>query len=166
VLKTGKKVAQTGTHEDNPHKSREEAFEHLKHMVASLKAAKEHPIVQSMRDEGIDPKEFKLLRVRHEKFGQRWFVLLADEETPKRAALFSEQFSGRSVVDKLLLARQTILDYAVQFATDDPCIPSLDTKYDKVEYDKADCAAAFLSANGVINIDQKDCISTTSTTLH
>src|SRR5262249_12640282 len=56
-------------------RSREDALQHVKAIIASINRNAEHPVVQKLRDRRIDLQQVELLRVKHEKFGQRWLIL-------------------------------------------------------------------------------------------
>jgi hypothetical protein len=76
ALRKGKrKCFQMGSREEPPLQSCEDALECVKNLIASIKATREHPIVQEFRERGFDPEQIELLRVRHEKFGCRWVLL-------------------------------------------------------------------------------------------
>jgi hypothetical protein len=72
VLNKGRdKYCQMGSEEEAPLQSYDDALEHVKAVIASIKAMREHPLVQEFRRNGIDPERVELLRVGHEKFGHR-----------------------------------------------------------------------------------------------
>jgi hypothetical protein len=71
VLNKGEKYLQMGSEDEAPLQSYDDALEHVKAVIASIKAMREHPLVQEFRRNGIDPERVELLRVGHEKFGHR-----------------------------------------------------------------------------------------------
>ena len=71
VLRKGAKYHVMGTPDEAPLQSVDHALEHLKDLIADIKAMREHPLVQEFRRNGIDPERVELLRVGHEKFGHR-----------------------------------------------------------------------------------------------
>ena len=156
VLNKGGKCLQIGTPGEFPAQSREDALGCVKHLIADIKATREHPLVQDIREQGFDPERIELLRVRHEQFGERW-VLLDDDQISMGAEAFAEfverKFEG--AVDKVEQAREVILQTAPQFATD---LEFLQLANDNDEQKAAilllHCAAAFLLSNGIINVDQ------------
>jgi hypothetical protein len=156
VLNKGKKCLQMGTPEESPVQSHEVALERVKELIASIKAMREHPLVQELREKGFDPEQVELLRVRHEHFGHRW-VLLDEKQILMGAEAFAEliepKFEG--VVDKFEQARTVILQTAPQFATDPVFLgPTEDNDEQEGAIQLLHCAAAFLLRNGIINVDQ------------
>src|ERR1700751_897325 len=67
VFKKGEKRYQTGTQEKAPAQSYDDALEHVKSMMAQIKAMREDPLVQEFRERGFDPERVELLWVRHKK---------------------------------------------------------------------------------------------------
>jgi hypothetical protein len=158
VLRKGKRVFQGGSPERNPMRSREHALECAKHLIAQVKAMREHPIVQVARDGGLDPEATELFRVEHEKFGCRWAML--DERQisagEKGFSEFIDQACG-PLADKIEVARRTVLELAPRFADH----PYFLTRTDESEASKRRlnvlfCAVAFLSANGIVNLNDQD----------
>ena len=74
VFSKGEKSFQIGSAEDSPARSYDDALEYVKVVIASIKAMREHPLVQEFREKGFDPERVELLRVGHEKFGYRWVL--------------------------------------------------------------------------------------------
>ena len=74
VFNKGEKCFQIGS-EEVPAQSSDDALECVKDLIASIKAMREHPLVQEFRERGFDPEGVELLRVGHEKFGYRWVLL-------------------------------------------------------------------------------------------
>jgi hypothetical protein len=157
VLRKGKKKCfQMGSREEPPLQSCEDALECVKNLIASIKATREHPIVQEFRERGFDPEQIELLRVRHEKFGCRW-VLLDEKQILSGAKAFAElverEFGG--VVDKLEQARAVILRVAPQFAVDPVFLrPAGGNDEQEGEVQSLHFAAAFLMRNGILNVDR------------
>lgn len=154
VVKKGKHCFEYCSREEL--RSREDALEHVKDMIASIKGNVEHPIVQELRDKDIDLQQVELLRVKHEKFGHRW-VILDDDQIWMGAAAFvayvDDKFAGE--VDKLEHARTVILEMAPQFAAHPLLLRPADDNDEQegaiqLLYD----AAAFLLSNGIMNVDQ------------
>ena len=156
VFKKGEKCFQIGTQEEAPAQSPEDALEHVKAVIASIKAMREHPVVQEFREKGFDPERVELLRVRHEKFGYRW-VLLDENQILMGAEAFANSVERKfgGVVDKLERARTVILQTAPQFATDSAFLqPPDDHDEDEGAIQLLYCAAAFLLRCGIVNVDQ------------
>ena len=156
VLNKGEKYFQMGSEEEAPLQSYDDALEHVEAVIASIKATREHPLVQEFRKSGFDPERLELLRVGHEKFGYRW-VVMDDNEIRTGAEAFvayvEDKFPG--VVDTLEKARTVMLQTAPQFATD-PVFLKLPEGHDGEEgaIQLTYYAAAFLLRCGIINIDQ------------
>ena len=68
--------------------SYDDALEHVKAVIAYIKAMREHPFVQELREKGCDPEQVELLRVGHEKFGHRW-VIMDDDQIRTGAEAFA-----------------------------------------------------------------------------
>jgi hypothetical protein len=157
VFKKGERRYQTGTQEGAPARSYDDALEHVKSMMAHIKAMRDDPLVQEFRDRGFDPERVELLRVRHKKFGQRW-VLLKDDQIWSGAEAFVAHIEKKSlgVVDKLEQARTIIVQTAPQFATNAwfllPAADDNDEKKDALEL--LYYAAAFLLSCGILNVDE------------
>ena len=119
VFNKGEKCFQIGSAEDSPAQSYDDALGCVKDLIASIKAMREHPLVQEFRERGFDPEGVELLRVGHEKFGHRW-VLLDENQILTGAEAFAESVERKfgGVVDMLEQARTVILQTAPQFATD------------------------------------------------
>ena len=81
LLNKGEKCLTIGTPEKSPAQSFEDALECVKHLIAHIKATREHPLVQQFREQGFDPERIELLRVQHEQFGARWVFLDDDQIT-------------------------------------------------------------------------------------
>jgi hypothetical protein len=156
VFNKGEKCVQIGSQEEAPLRSYDEALEHVKAVIAYIKAMREHPFVQELREKGCDPEQVELLRVGHAKFGHRW-VIMDDDQIRTGAEAFAAYVEDKfpSVVDKLGQARTFILQTAPQFATG-PMFLHLADDQDGEEsaiqllYD----AAAFLLRCGIVNVDQ------------
>ena len=137
-------------------RSREDALNHVRDMIASIKGNAEHPIVKELREKGFVPEQAGLLRVRHEKFGHRW-VLLDDNQILTRAEAFvayvEDKFAGE--VDKLEQARTVILQMAPQFATHPVFLrPTEDNGEQEGAIQLLYDAAAFLLGCGIGNVGQ------------
>jgi hypothetical protein len=154
ILKKGKKTCQMGTAEGAPLQSPEVALDQVKELIASIKAMREHPIVQGFRDDGVDPELVELLRVRHEEFGCRW-VLLNEEQIRIGSEAFAKYVEGKfpGMADKPEQARIVILQMAPRFATHPVFLLSPDNEQEAVVR-LFRSAAAFLLRTGIINVDQ------------
>lgn len=152
VLKKGHRILQMGSSEREPPRSRDQALE----CIASIKAMQEDPIIQRIREMGMDPALLELLRVDHQELGRRW-ILMDEERFEESAASFADFLRQNEVgpgPQSLELARQIVFDHAGQFATNPE---------DLLERDGAQIAtclgfqaAGFLLANGVMNVDDRD----------
>src|SRR5262249_2651599 len=99
-------------------RSREDALEHVKDMIASIKRNAEHPVVQKLRGKGIDPQQVELLSVKHEKFGHRWMILDDDQICAGFDAFVAYvEATMPDVPDTHDLARTIVLHTAPRFAT-------------------------------------------------
>jgi hypothetical protein len=155
VLNKGEKCVQISSQEEAPLQSYDEALEHVKAVIAYIKAMREHPFVQELREEGCDPEQVELLRVGHAKFGHRW-VIMDDDQIRTGAEAFAAYVEDKfpSVVDKLEQARKVILEAAPRFATDMFLHPSDDQDEEEGEFQLLHDAAAFLLRCGIVNLDQ------------
>jgi hypothetical protein len=79
VFNKGEKCFQMGTQEEAPLQSCDDALGFVKSMIAYVKAMREHPFVQELREKGCDPEQVELLRVGHAKFGHRWVIMDDDQ---------------------------------------------------------------------------------------
>ena len=62
VLNKGKKYLQMGSEEEAPLRSYDDAYEHVKAVIAAIKAQREHPLVEEFfRKNGFDPERVELL---------------------------------------------------------------------------------------------------------
>ena len=113
VFNKGEKCVQMGSQEEAPLQSYDEALEHVKAVIAYVKAMREHPFVQELREKEYDPEQVELLRVGHAKFGHRW-VIMDDDQIRRGAAAFTEYVEDKfpSVVDTVEQARTVILETA------------------------------------------------------
>ena len=157
VLNKGKKYHQMGSEEEAPLQSYDDALEYVKAVIAAIKAPpREHPLVEEIRKNGLDPERVELLRVGHEKFGHRW-VFMDDDRICTGAEAFvayvEDKFPG--VVNTLEKARTVVLQTAPQFATD-PVFLQLPDDHDGEQgaIQLMYYAAAFLLRCGIINVDQ------------
>jgi hypothetical protein len=155
VLRRGDGEVQLGSLEAAPLRSREKALQSVKSFIASMKATRQHPYVEENRQRGVEPAGTELIRVRHEKFGCRWFPL-AVEPMFVGANIFAKRVEckQKSLVDKLSQARRTVLKLAPRFASDSEFFECNSEKdKDRDSYRLFGYAAAFLSDNGVANVD-------------
>ena len=155
VLNKGEKCFQMGSQEEAPLQSYDEALEHVKAVIAYIKAMREHPFVQELREKGCDPEQVELLRVGHAKFGHRW-VIMDDDQIRTGAEAFVEYVKDKmpAVVDAVEQARKVILEAAPKFATDMFLHPSDDQDEEEGEFQLLHDAAAFLLRCGIVNVDQ------------
>jgi hypothetical protein len=140
VFKKGEKPIQMGTH-DVPAQSYDDALRYVKSVIAIVKAMREHPLVQELREIGHDPERVELLRVRHEKFGHRWMFLDGDKiatEAEAFVAYVDDEFP--TGVDKLEQARTVVLS-----------VDPNDAQEGALQI--LHCAAAFLLSRGIANVD-------------
>ena len=89
VLNKGEKCFQMGSQEEAPLQSYDDALGYVKAVIAYIKAMREHPLVQELREKGCDPEQVELLRVGHAKFGHRW-VIMDDNQIRTGAEAFVE----------------------------------------------------------------------------
>ena len=157
VFNKGEKWFQTGTPEEVPARSYDEALKYVTSMIAYVKAMREHPLVQEFREKGIDLERVELLRVGLAKFGCRW-VIMDDEQIRTGAQAFVKYVKDKmpAVVDKVEQARKVILEAAPRFAdykflqlSDDQ-----DGEEEEGEFQLLQEAAAFLLRCGIVNVDQ------------
>ena len=155
VFNKGEKCVQMGSQEEAPLQSYDEALEHVKAVIAYIKAMREHPFVQELREKGCDPEQVELLRVGHAKFGHRW-VIMDDNQIRTGAEAFVEYVKGKmpAVVDAVEQARKVIFEAAPKFATDMFLHPSDDQDGEEGEFQLLHDAAAFLLRCGIVNVDQ------------
>jgi hypothetical protein len=151
----GEKCFQVGTQEEAPARSYDEALESVKSVIAIVKATREHPIVQELREKGCDPEQVELLRVGHAKFGHRW-VIMDEEQIRTGAEAFVEYVKDKmpTVADAVEQARKIILEAAPKFATDMFLRLSDDQDSDESEFQLLHDAAAFVLRCGILNVDQ------------
>jgi hypothetical protein len=156
VLNKGEKYLQMGSQEEAPLRSYDDALEHVKGVIAYIKAMREHPLVQEFREKGCDPERVELLRIGHAKFGHRWMILDDDQiRTGAEAfvAYVADKFPG--AVDTLEKARTVILQTAPQFATDSAFLgPTEDNDEQGSAIQLIHYAAAFVLRCGIQNVDQ------------
>ena len=106
--------------------SYDEALEYVKDTIATIKAAREHPIVQDMRKAGFGPENVTLFRIDHTAFDRR-FVFLTDaviEMGSDAFAVFYDHLMTEhdDVPEARELAKSLILEAAPQFVTEaDTC---------------------------------------------
>jgi hypothetical protein len=136
-------------------RSREDALNHVRDMIASIKGNAEHPIVKELRDKDIDLQQVELLRVRHEKFGYRW-VILDDDQIWMGAEAFVAYVEDKmpDVPDTRELARTVVLQTAPRFATDPMFLQLAGDQDAEGAIQLFYWAAAFLLRCGIVNIDQ------------
>jgi hypothetical protein len=158
VLKKGDRFVQVGSLQRAPLCSSEKALECIKSQIATIKATREDPIVQKLRDRGIRPESLELLRVHHEEHGCRW-VLMDEKRREREAESYVRFLEENKIRDSLYwfeLARRLVLDNAGQLLTD-PEAALLDVTN---EMENSTCptihAARYLLKNGVHNIDDRD----------
>jgi hypothetical protein len=157
VLKTGDGHTQMGTPTDEPVSSYDAALEQVKAQIAFIKSKPEHPIVQQMREDGIDPENFGLIRITHPKFGMRWMLLdIRHEVQEERVAQFKKYVEGLNnigVVDARDLARSIIFQQAPDFVEEDNSCLLPAPPPDADNHHMLSCAGAVLLACGIINVD-------------
>jgi hypothetical protein len=155
VFNKGKKWAQTGTPEDAPAQSSDDALKYVTSMIAYVKAMREHPFVKELREKGCDPEQVELLRVGRAKFGHRW-VIMDDDQIRTGAEAFVEYVKDKmpAVVNAVEQARKVILEAAPKFATDMFLHPSADQDGEEGEFQLLHDAAAFLLRCGILNVDE------------
>jgi hypothetical protein len=153
VFRYGGNTLQIGTADGKPARSRDEAFQHLEALIAGIKATQEHPLAQKCRELGLAPERIVLIQVGHEKFGYRWLPL-DTQQIPDDADVFADslQRPQQSFDDKLNLARQIVLEMAPLFASDGPFLKCINDQ-DEHSFRLITIAAAFLSANGVMDVN-------------
>ena len=166
VLRKGDGWIQMGTAARKPLRSRELALQALRQTIAVIKAMHEDPIVQRVRDIGLDPQQIGMLRVHHQAFGCRW-VVFEENEIATMADYFAKflqrdgaehsQLIKAFNVDHREAARWMILDAAPGFATDPQLLlPPDDSEERKRAFDLLYHAAAYLLWRGIQNIDDRD----------
>ena len=118
VLRKGNDTVQMGTNETTPMRSAEEAIEAMESLIATIKATREHPFVQRLRDRGADPLQVEFLCIQDKGIGCRWLPL-DETQTKSRANAFATFAEKQNIqpIDALELARSTILREAPKFVT-------------------------------------------------
>jgi hypothetical protein len=173
---------QIGTSQREPAHSHDEALEHVKHIIAMIKGAKEHPVVQRCRDLGIDPGTIGCLRIYHSEEGYRWILmhvaqgtqaaldflnahLLPEGMVPLQSDREADEYCKENVgLEALEVARKVIFDHIAELPIDPEQHGFLnyyrlgkgvipDPNYWPAP---AFQAAAFLLRNGVPEIDDRD----------
>lgn len=163
VLRKGNDIVQMGTNGEMPMKSADEAIEGIKNVFATIKAMRESPFVQIIRDLGFDPLRVEFLRIQDKDFGCQWLPLDETQTEPRANAFatFAKAQDSQSI-DALELARSIILREAPKYVTDsDLLLPNKWTDETEKSYSFLLNAAAFASANGVLDIEGADSVDVT-----
>ena len=158
VFRKGKYKLQQGV----PCGSKQQALSCLKSQIAEIKATREHPLVADFRSRGIEFEAFLWLGVRHKEFGYKYVQCHIDEI--RSEAL---KFLGRHRIVEIMgeagkpyaekMARETVLRYAPDFASDDVLLePPAGTDKSEDAIKSWREAASFLLARGFTDIDDRD----------
>ena len=160
VLRKGQGVVQIGVPESKPCRSKEEALNELKHLIAGIKAMREHPLVTKLRDDGIDPESIELLRVHHKRFGCRYIMRTVKEiasefETFGRTHGLDDSADEFDIQCAARDASAIIVQYAAKFSGDPEfLVPPWDTDKSVNEVNQVREAASFLLGQGIVNTDE------------
>jgi len=143
-------------------RSEQQALSCLKSQIAEIKATREHPLVADLRNDGVEPDAFLWLAVSHKQFGYKYVQSYIDEirlgglEFLRRNGIV-ESVGEAGMCHAEKMARETVLLYAPDFATDDVLLlPTAGTDKSEVEIKLWQEAASFLLARGVTDIDDRE----------
>ena len=157
VFNKGEKCFQMGSEEEAPLRSYDDALEHVKAVIASIKAMREHPLVQELREKRLAIQSelncFASDTKSSATDGYLWMTTKSVTGAEAFVEYVERKFPG--VVDALEQARTVILQTAPQFATD-PVFLQLPDDHDGEEgaIQLLYHAAAFLLRCGIVNVDQ------------
>jgi hypothetical protein len=145
--------------------SRQQALSCLESQIANVKATCEHPAVADFRRRGVEPNGLVWLGVHHKQFGYRYVERYIDgiqaeglEFLRKHglAEITREALRHEALRHAVRLARDTVLLYAPEFATDDPLLrPPAGTDKSADEITLWREAVSFLLVGEIADIDDR-----------
>jgi hypothetical protein len=165
VLRKAEGVCQFSVPEREPCRSKEEAFDRLKSLIALVKGARGNPVVAELRSRGIDPESIELLRVHNARLGHRYVMRFADQirsEAERFGTMhgLDDASDGIAVRRASSQARKIVLQYASEFSGDlgdSEFLPLYrDAQKGTGEVQLVRDAVSFLLSLGIANIDDRD----------